>query len=99
MSDQKRTQYRIPLKDLKLIIIDEISMVGNITLLHVHQRLKDIFGVSSIDLFAGISIIAVGDLYQLPPIKKKAIFDDYKMETHNLVIHGESSKWLNLQIS
>jgi hypothetical protein len=92
MSDQKRTQYRIPLKDLKLIIIDEISMVGNIILLHVHQRLKDIFGVSSIDLFAGISIIAVGDLYQLPPIKKKAIFDDYKMETHNLVIHGESSK-------
>ena len=84
MSDQKRTQYRIPLKDLTLIIIDEISMVGNITLLHVHQRLKDIFGVSSIDLFACISIIAVGDLYQLPPIKKKAIFDDYKMETHNL---------------
>jgi hypothetical protein len=83
MSDQKITQYRISLKDLKLIIIDEISMVGNITPLHVHQQLKDIFEVSSIDLFAGISIIAVGDLYQLPPIKKKAIFDDYKIETHN----------------
>ena len=84
MSDQKKTQYRISLKDLKLIIIDKISMVGNITLLHTHQRLKEIFGVSSTDLFAGISIIAVGDLYQLPPIKKKAIFDDYKMETNNL---------------
>jgi hypothetical protein len=84
MSDQKKTLYRISLKDLKLIIIDEISMVGNITLLHTHQRLKEIFGVSSTDLFAGISIIAVGDLYQLPPIKKKAIFDDYKMETNNL---------------
>ncbi|CAB4039510.1 ATP-dependent DNA helicase PIF1 [Paramuricea clavata] len=84
MSDQKKTQYRISLKDLKLIIIDEISMVGNITLLHTHQRLKEIFGVSSTDLFAGISIIAVGDLYQLPPIKKKAIFDDYKIETNNL---------------
>ncbi|CAB3998256.1 ATP-dependent DNA helicase PIF1 [Paramuricea clavata] len=43
MSDQKKTQYRISLKDLKLIIIDEISMIGNITLLHVHQRLKEIF--------------------------------------------------------
>jgi hypothetical protein len=84
MSDQKKTQYRISLKDLKLIIIDEISMIGNITLLHIHQRLKEIFGVSSTDLSAGISIIAVGDLYQLPPIKKKAIFDDYKNETHNL---------------
>ena len=84
MSDQRKTQYRISLKDLKLIIIDQISMVGNITLLHIHQRLKDIFGVPSIDLCADISIIAVGDLYQLPPIKKKAIFDDYKNETHNL---------------
>ena len=84
MSDQKKTHDRISLKDLKLIIIDEISMVGNITLLHIHQRLTEIFGVSTTDLFAGIAIIAVGDLYQLPPIKKKAIFDDYKIETHNL---------------
>ena len=82
MSDQKKTQYRISLKDLKLIIIAEISMIGNITLLHIHQGLKEIFGVASTDLFAGISIIAVGDLYQLPPIKKKAIFDDYKNETY-----------------
>jgi hypothetical protein len=42
------------------------------------------FWSAIIDLFAGISIIAVGDLYQLPPIKKKGIFDDYKNETHNL---------------
>jgi hypothetical protein len=99
MSDQRKTQYRISLKDLKLIIIDEISMVGNITLLHIHQRLKDIFGVPSIDLCADISIIAVGDLYQLPPIKKKAIFDDYKNETQIFVIHGVSLTWLNLQKS
>ena len=83
MSGQRKAQYRILLKDLKLIIVDEISMVGNTTLLHIHQRLKEIFGVS-VDLFAGISIIAVGDLYQLPPIKKKAIFDDYKNKTYNL---------------
>ena len=29
MSDQRKTQYRLALKDLKLIIVDEISMVGN----------------------------------------------------------------------
>ena len=39
MSDQKRTQMKLPLGELKLIIIDEISMVGNTTLLHIHQRL------------------------------------------------------------
>jgi hypothetical protein len=30
------------------------------------------------------AILNVGDLYQLPPIKKKAIFEKYKIETHNL---------------
>ena len=84
MSDERKTQYRLSLKDLKLIIVDEISMVGNTTLLHIHQRLKEIFDRSSTKLFAGISIIAVGDLYQLPPIKKKAIFDNFKTEAHNL---------------
>ena len=84
MSDQRKTQYRLALKDLKLIIVDEISMVGNTTLLHIHQRLKEIFGCSSAKLFAGISIIAVGDLYQLPPIKKKAVSDNFKIEAHNL---------------
>ena len=84
MSDQKRTQMRLSLSELKLIIIDEISMVGNTTLLHIHQRLKELFGTSNSQLFAGISIIAVGDLYQLPPIRRKAVFDEYKNEAFNL---------------
>lgn len=37
MSDQKRTQMRLSLCELKAIIIDDISMVGNTTLLHIHQ--------------------------------------------------------------
>ena len=84
MSDQKKTQIRVLLSELKLIIIDEVSMVSNITLLHIRQRLKDIFGSNSSQLFAGISIIAVGDLYQLPPIHRKPIFHSFKNESFNL---------------
>ena len=40
MSDQRKTQYRLTLKETKLILIDDISMVRNTTLLHIHQRLK-----------------------------------------------------------
>ena len=39
LSDQK-TLLRLSLNELKLLIIDEISMVSNNKLLHIHQRLK-----------------------------------------------------------
>lgn len=84
MSDQKKTQLRLLLADLKLIIVDEISIVGNTTLLHIHQRLKEIFGTASSQLFAGISIIAVVDLCQLPPVRKRFVFDDYKNDCYNI---------------
>lgn len=60
MSDQKKTQMRLSPSELKLIIVDEVSMVSNIRLLH---RLKDIFCSSSSQLFAGIGIVVVEDLY------------------------------------
>ena len=84
MSDQKKTQFRLSLSCLKRVIIDEISMVGNTTLLHIHQRLNDIFGTPNSLLFAGISIIVVGDLCQLPPICRKFVFEPYKNDAYNL---------------
>ena len=96
MSDQKKTQLRLLLSDLKLKIIDEISMVGNTTLLHIHQRLKDIFGTRSSLLFAGITIIVVGDLYQLPPIRKRVIFDNYKNDAFNLCYPWKVFKMIEL---
>ena len=86
LSDQKRTQLRILLAELELIIIDEISMVSNTRLLNIHKILKEIFATTNSRLFAGISIISVGDLYQLPPIRQQpmAIFADYKNDAYNL---------------
>ena len=69
LSDKKRCALRIKYEELKMIIIDEISMVSNKLMLYIHQRLVDIFGYaenSSVP-FAGITMIFVGDLYQLPP--------------------------------
>ena len=81
LPDQKKTLLRLSLSELKLLIIDEISMISNNRLLHIHQRLKEIFGTSSSKIFAGISIIALGDLYQLPPIQQKPIFCRYSLRT------------------
>ena len=63
MSDQERTQIRLPVCELKLKMVDEISMVGNTTLLHIHQWLKETSDTNNPQLFAGKSIIALGDLY------------------------------------
>ena len=47
--------------ELKVIIIDEISMVSNALLL---LRLVEIFDCTNNTPFAGITIIAVGDFMQ-----------------------------------
>ena len=63
---------REKLSDVKLIIIDEISMVGSALFTRVDTRLRQIKGVNL--PFGGISIICVGDLYQLPPVMDTHIF-------------------------
>lgn len=73
LSDDKRNTLRAKLFDLKFIIIDEISMVGCDFLLEIHNRLTEIFG--TYEAFGGLSVIAVGDMYQLPPVFQKFIFE------------------------
>ena len=58
---------------LKLIFIDEISMVANtIFTVQIYNRLKDIKG-SSLP-FGGVGIVAIGDLFQLQPVMDGYIF-------------------------
>ena len=71
-------------KDLKLVIIDEVSMVSNKMFKHIHERLTQIFGTPDSMLHAGISLITVGDLYHLPPIKAEHIFSEYKNDCFNI---------------
>ena len=67
---------RNKLNNLKVIIIDEISMVGSHLLYHIHRRLEEIKGSDGqSSTFGDITMIAVGDLYQLPPVGKAYVFD------------------------
>ena len=59
--------------EVKLIIIDEISMVYKKVLYQIHQSLMKIFRLCN-QTFEGKSILAVGDLYQLPPVNAKAVY-------------------------
>lgn len=55
-------------------MIDEISMVGNFFLSLLDTRLQAIKG--NHQAFGGVSVIAMGDFYQLKPVFDGWIFDD-----------------------
>ena len=68
-----RTQFG----GVEVILVDEISMVGNsIFAIQLNNRLKDITGCR--EDFGGVSIIAIGDLFQLQPVMDSYIFKDLK---------------------
>ena len=67
---------RTKLRRLKFIIIDEVSMVGVRMLNFIHRRLQDIMG-SSKD-FGGVSVVFIGDLFQLPPVCDDFCFNNSK---------------------
>ncbi|XP_062619428.1 uncharacterized protein LOC134280987 [Saccostrea cucullata] len=74
MSADELNSFRTKYRNLSVVIIDEISMVGNNMLSFINDRLQQLTGRKQD--FGGISIIAVGDLYQLPPVGDKWIFKD-----------------------
>ena len=65
---------RARLKKLKRVFIDEISMVGSGMFTFLNARLQQIMGTK--ELFGGISLITVGDLFQLKPVFDKWIFEN-----------------------
>ena len=67
LNDQQRAALRNKLSEVRLIIIDEISMVSSVLFYQVNQRLNEIFGYSGNEPFAGLPVIVCGDFFQLPP--------------------------------
>ena len=62
-SEKKLARFRHNLANLKLIIIDEMSLMDSDKLYKLHFRLCQIF--LSEDLFANIGIILIGDILQV----------------------------------
>ena len=94
LSNDRLTTLRCKLSKLMLVIIDEVSMVGANMLLQIHKRLHQLKGIMpDSSTFGGVSILAVGDLYQLPPIGQPSLFDKVTDSYANLYKSG--SLWVD----
>ena len=80
------TQTQAVMKNLSCIIIDEVSMVSNVTLLLIHLRLCEIFRCKS--PFGGKCVILFGDLLQLPPVQAQPPFRGISDSLMNKVTGG-----------
>ena len=90
LSDKVRDKKRNLLKNLKLVIIDEFSMVKSDQQFQLDKRLREITQKIE-NLFGNVSTFWLGDIMQLKPCKGRYIFEepinpafklDYQLGTH-----------------
>ncbi|GFQ73072.1 ATP-dependent DNA helicase [Trichonephila clavata] len=74
---EKAHQYRTLFKFVKVLIVDEVSMVSAELLEQLNTRLKQITGLFT-KYFGGLDVILIGDLRRLLPVKVIPIFKQIK---------------------
>ena len=72
LSKASQKVMKSTLRSLKLVIVDEVSMVSSHNLAYMHLRLEELFGGH--DWFGSKSIVCFGDLLQLPPVNGSPVF-------------------------
>ena len=71
-------------KNTELLIIDEMSMVGQYMLYQISRRLQEAKPHKSTVPFAGVSIVLMGDFAQLPPVGDLPLFQMSGGSTHQM---------------
>ncbi len=61
------------LRNVKMLIVDEISMVSSVSLAYMHLRLEELFG--GCDWSGSRNMLFVGDLLQLQPVSVNPVFE------------------------
>ena len=61
---------------MKLLVIDEHPIVSSDLWTDIDSRLGEIFMIPE-KAFAGLSLMTVADLLQLPPVRGKPIFSQF----------------------
>ena len=68
LSREQYTAMKLKYRNMRILIIDEISMLNATFLSLISERLQELFNNNS--PFGGINVILIGDFLQLPPVGK-----------------------------
>ena len=82
MSADELNTFRIKYRNLKVVIIDEISMVGKRIFDFIDTRLQQLTGIRV--PFGGLSVIAVGDFYRVKPVGDRLVFRNLDEDAKSL---------------
>ena len=87
---------RCELGALKLILLDKVSMVGHsMFTVQLNNCVKDLKG--SKDDFGGVSIITLGDLFQLKPVIDGYVFTDVQcLNSYNILVPNLWRKYFKM---
>ena len=83
MTEKQRAEKRNLFRNLRCIIVDEISMVSADLFYNLDLRLREITMVD--DIMGGLSVFIFGDLFQLQPPKARYVFEEPKNKEHAMV--------------
>ena len=96
MSDRMRDYRRNALKNLKIVIIDEISMVKADMFYMLDLRLQEITQKINIP-FGGVALFCFGDMMQLKPVLGRYTFERPANSDYH-VTHLLQSRWHLLEV-
>ena len=83
LSSEKLNSYRCKLGTLKLLFVDEVSLIQSSLWGAMHSRLTQIMGLhSNSAIFGNVGIIAIGDFYQCSPVASSSIYSSLLWTDH-----------------
>ena len=91
LGNKTRDQKRLAMKNLRILIIDEVSMLYSDMLYMLDLRLQEVKEKTGVP-FGGVSCFFFGDLMQLPPVRGKFISLKPKNQEYH-VTYELDSRW------
>ncbi|KAI8513472.1 hypothetical protein Bbelb_101110 [Branchiostoma belcheri] len=84
LSESTVNAMRAQYESLKIVIVDEVSMVDKPLMKFIHLRLRQLRQGRPNALFGNVSILAVGDMYQVPPVKGISLYKERDRDISDL---------------